>query len=86
MYEYMNEIAAETNMLAHVRSIGAITAADLITDVPRYGYQVFQQAAALGVLLRPLGNTLYWFPPLNIEKESLSFLKEATLKAIRSVW
>lgn len=46
MYEYMNEIAAETNMLANVRSIGAITAGDLITDVPRYGYQVFRHATA----------------------------------------
>jgi adenosylmethionine-8-amino-7-oxononanoate aminotransferase len=46
------------------------------------GYAVYQQAVKLGALLRPLGNTLYWLPPLNTSKDTLYELKEITQKAI----
>ena len=40
---------------------------------------------SLGALLRPLGNTLYWFPPLNTTQPILSDLKEITQKALLDV-
>jgi adenosylmethionine-8-amino-7-oxononanoate aminotransferase len=46
------------------------------------GYKVYQEAVKLGALLRPLGNTLYWVPPLNISAEVLYKLKEITQEAI----
>lgn len=87
MYEAMFEVANETNCLKHVRGIGAIVAADLICDDPnrRYGFEVYQEAIKLGALLRPLGNTIYWLPPLNIDEEVLVQLKNITTKAILSM-
>lgn len=38
----------------------------------RTGYRVFQEAVARGALLRPLGDTMYLFPPLTIGVEDIS--------------
>ncbi len=81
---HMQAIADHTGLLSNIRGIGAMVAADLVgNNLPaRFGYQVFQEAVKLGALLRPLGNTLYWLPPLNISAETLSELKKITLQAI----
>lgn len=86
MHEYMQEIALETKMLSQVRSLGAMVAADLICpSSQRLGYAVYRKAVLLGALLRPIGNTLYWLPPLNVEEDILLNLKNITTQAIRSV-
>ena len=84
MLEQMTEIANTTKKLANVRGIGAIVAADLITDSAqaRAGYEVFRRAVELGAFLRPIGNTIYWLPPLNIEREVVMLLKEITQEAL----
>jgi len=82
----MLDVAAKTQRLTNVRNIGAIVAADLILDREkqhqRIGYQVFQEAIKLGAYLRPLGNTIYWLPPLNIEEDVLFELQKITIQAI----
>jgi adenosylmethionine-8-amino-7-oxononanoate aminotransferase len=85
MRTYMQEIADETGGLTNVRSIGAIAAADLVCDTPdrRYGYEVYQRAVQLGALLRPIGNTLYWLPPLNVAMDTLLQLREVTMEAVK---
>jgi adenosylmethionine-8-amino-7-oxononanoate aminotransferase len=87
MQAHMQDIAEQTGKLANVRGIGAMVAADLICDEPgrRYGFEVYQEAVKLGALLRPIGNTVYWLPPLNVEWETLAELKEITMRAIESV-
>jgi len=82
--ELMNEVAESTGKLNNIRNIGSVVAADLIspTPIPRMGYKVYQEAIKLGALLRPLGNTLYWVPPMNISKEVLYKLKDITRNAI----
>ena len=82
LYQSMQEVADKTKKLKNIRHIGAMVAADLITNEKRAGYQVFQRAIKLGALLRPLGNTLYWLPPLNISTKILHKLKDITIKAI----
>ena len=66
----------------NIRNIGSVTAADLITDKNRGGYQVYQTAIKLGAFLRPLGNTIYWLPPLNTSKQTLQDLADITQDAI----
>ncbi len=87
MFRYMSEIAEHTGKLENVRSMGAIVAADFIVRDPqqRVGFEVYKSAVKLGALLRPLGNTIYWFPPLNIEFSTLQELKEITQKSIEMV-
>ena len=84
MRSYMDKIAQSTQKIINVRSIGAVVAADLVCDDPsrRLGYEVFQRAASLGALLRPLGNTIYWLPPLNIPFCDLAELKQITEQAL----
>lgn len=89
LYQLMREVMAVTQRLHNIRQIGAVVAADLIMDSPTAptGREVFEQALALGALLRPLGNTLYWLPPLNTEPAVLKRLQEITISAIeRAVW
>jgi adenosylmethionine-8-amino-7-oxononanoate aminotransferase len=78
----MHNIAAETGKLKNVRGIGAVVAADLTTDQPRVGYEVYQQAVKLGALLRPLGNTIYWTPPLNVGLDVAEQLARVTKQAL----
>lgn len=83
----MRDVASTTGKLKNVRGIGGIVAADLIVDDPkkRMGYAVYQEAVKRGALLRPLGNTIYWFPPLNVSEATLIELKEITEAAILAV-
>lgn len=82
----MQEVAAETGMLTNVRGIGMIAAADIKSEfikAPRAGYRVYRRAVELGALLRPLGNTIYWLPPLNTSLGTLEELKEITVRALK---
>lgn len=87
MLSAMLDIAEATGKLKNIRGIGAIVAADLICDDPnrRMGFEVYQHAVKMGALLRPIGNTIYWLPPLNMDMEILSQLKIVTEKAIGAV-
>lgn len=86
MRQNLQIIAGQTGMLKNIRGIGAVVAADLINDsgIPRMGYRLYQEAVKLGALLRPLGNTIYWLPPLNVTDETLFELKEITLTLLRA--
>lgn len=84
LQQHMQSIALETGALNNIRGLGAVVAADLINpkQIPRLGYRLYQEAVKLGVLLRPIGNTVYWMPPLNISDDTLHSLSELTLQAI----
>ncbi len=84
MLASMYDIADQTRKIHNVRGIGAIVAADIICDGPkrRRGFEVFQKAVERGALLRPLGNTIYWLPPLNMTIETLAKLKNMTRDAL----
>lgn len=87
MRERLDNIAEKTKKLTNVRGIGAIVAADLISDsgMSRQGFDVYRTAIKLGALLRPLGNTIYWLPPLNVEKDTLDKLSQITEQSLASV-
>jgi adenosylmethionine---8-amino-7-oxononanoate aminotransferase len=65
----------------HVRQLGTITALDL--DVPDGGYlagiwpKLYSLFLERGVLLRPLGNTIYVMPPYCITSEELDLVYAA---------
>ena len=88
MMQHLLDINQKTGKLKNLRGIGAIVAADL-TQHPtknRIGYDLFKEAVKLGALIRPIGNTLYWLPPLNIKTKTLETLKEVTLNAINNIY
>lgn len=71
----MQNIANSTGLLNNVRGIGSMVAADLI-DID--GFKLYQKAMDNGAILRPLGNSIYWFPPLNISRTTLDELSSIT--------
>lgn len=86
----MERIAQATGCLANLRGIGYLAAADLVrpdgSPFPpetRMGYQCYQKAVELGAWLRPLGDTIYFLPPLNTPAEVLDQLADITIDAIR---
>jgi adenosylmethionine-8-amino-7-oxononanoate aminotransferase len=86
MRERMAKVAEKTGRLKNIRAIGGMIAADL--DLPRHlenkriGFELYQIALKNGALLRPLGNSVYWLPPLNIEHNTLDRLADITERSI----
>lgn len=88
LYKNMKVVSEKTGQLTNIRNIGAIVAADLQCHptLPRLGYEIYKAAIKLGALLRPLGNTIYWLPPLNIECSVIEELRDITIDAIKQVY
>jgi adenosylmethionine-8-amino-7-oxononanoate aminotransferase len=87
MLDCMQEIAQLSGKLTNVRGIGALVAADLEHNGrDRMGNIIYQHALNQGALIRPLGNTLYWLPPINTNKEIIGKLSEITLNSIKMAY
>ena len=86
MSQYMHDIAISTQKLTNVRSLGAMVAADFIDMNHRKTSKDFERIALQnGALLRLLGRTLYWLPPLNTDKKTIEKLAEITLNSIKQL-
>ncbi|MDQ3038185.1 MAG: adenosylmethionine--8-amino-7-oxononanoate transaminase [Pseudomonadota bacterium] len=90
----MKQLAAPLASLPHVaqvRQTGMIVAIELARDgdrhtpfesVRRIGLRAYRAALERGVVLRPLGDTLYWMPPYCVDEAQLQLLARVTLDAI----
>jgi adenosylmethionine-8-amino-7-oxononanoate aminotransferase len=86
----MQMVADNTGALINLRGVGFAIAADIInpnTGKPfpaklRTGYECYQTAVELGALLRPLGDTIYFLPPLNTPDQILDDMAEIAEKAL----
>ena len=63
--------------VAHFRNAGMIWAFDMRGANPAFSQDFFRRALQEGVLLRPLGNTVYWMPPYVIAEADIDFLVNA---------
>ena len=91
----MRERAASLRELPHVadiRQCGMVVAFDLRPDGDwqksfaadrRVGLRAYRSALAQGVVLRPLGDVLYWMPPYCVDDDALDLLTDVTARAIR---
>jgi adenosylmethionine-8-amino-7-oxononanoate aminotransferase len=77
--------------VADARQAGMILAFELCKDGDRrtpfdpslrVGLRAYRAALEHGVVLRPLGDTLYWMPPYCIDDEQLQLLARVTREAI----
>lgn len=83
--------------LPHVgefRQCGMVAAVEMVQEKrvrsaypaqQRRGLQVYRKALASGALLRPLGNVIYFMPPLSITEEELQRLLNIAYEAIAEV-
>ena len=96
--KYFNQLIKETFLphknVGEVRSIGLINAIELVKDKTtkepfdsklRTGYQIYKKALKEGVLLRPLGDVIYFNPPLIIEKNDMDFVVEKAYKCMKDI-
>jgi len=76
----LNKALLDHPNVGEIRHIGLINAIELVTDKHtktgfdsnlRMGYQIYKKALANGLILRPLGNVLYFNPPLIINEEEI---------------
>lgn len=66
----------------HVRQRGMITAFDVVTENPQFARDCYAAALKHGVLLRPIGNTVYWMPPYCLTPSDQQHLVDATRAAV----
>jgi len=87
-YKYVGEI----------RTKGMITAIELVKDKKnkisfdwkeRIGYKIYREAERNGVLLRNLGDVIYFMPPYIINEKEINFMikvaKDAIFKILNSI-
>lgn len=87
MLTCLQDVAKLSGRLTNVRGLGGIVAADLENlEQERIGSKIYQHALDYGALIRPIGNTLYWLPPLNTNKEIIGKLSEITLHSIKRAY
>jgi adenosylmethionine-8-amino-7-oxononanoate aminotransferase len=71
--------------VAHFRNAGMIWAFDANTDDPLFARRFHQAAMERGLLLRPLGNTVYFMPPYILGGEEVELLIAGTQAALDEV-
>ena len=64
------------------RNTGMIWAFEVDTADPDFPRQFLARALARGLLLRPLGRTVYFMPPYVIDDEAIDFLAAGTLELL----
>ena len=69
--------------IQHLRHQGMIFAFDVITNNSQFSKQFYQAAIKHGVLLRPIGSTIYFMPPYTISESEIDFMLQATVKALQ---
>jgi adenosylmethionine-8-amino-7-oxononanoate aminotransferase len=62
-----------------------IWAFDAKTSDPLFARRFHRAALARGLLLRPLGNTVYFMPPYVLGGEEIALLVNGTLDALNAV-
>ncbi|SHH41327.1 adenosylmethionine-8-amino-7-oxononanoate aminotransferase [Caloranaerobacter azorensis DSM 13643] len=90
--EKVKELLLDIPYVGEFRQIGMIGAIELVKDKDtkesfdwreRVGYKIYKIALKYGVLLRPLGNVIYFMPPYVINDEQIELMVNVARKAIK---
>lgn len=78
--EILNGEILHHKNVGEIRSVGLINAIELVEDKAskkpfdeklRIGYEIYKEALKEGLILRPLGNVIYFNPPLTISEKQM---------------
>ena len=93
LIDIFEEISSATGVLKNIRCQGFVVAADLVNkdgsgieSGKRAGYAIYKEAVKRGLLMRPLGNTVYFLPPLNISEDILQRSLPIAVDSIKAVF
>ncbi|MEG0013031.1 MAG: adenosylmethionine--8-amino-7-oxononanoate transaminase [Cellulosilyticaceae bacterium] len=79
--------------VGEIRQMGLINAIELVEDKAnkksfdkrlRVGYEIYKIAVSNGLILRPLGDVLYFNPPINITEEDMNYMIEVCKKSMEA--
>jgi len=73
---------ADHPRVRHLRQRGMIAAFDVLSDDTQFSERFYRQALAREILLRPIGNTIYFMPPYVISHEECEFLVARAIAAL----
>jgi len=71
--------------IQHLRHQGMIFAFDVVTDNGQFAKQCYQAAMQRGLLLRPIGNTVYFMPPYTINEAEIALMVDTTLDVVKAM-
>ncbi len=83
--DYLNQLASPLQShpkVKNFRNCGMIWAFEVETDDPKFSNHFFQKALEKQLLLRPLGNTVYFMPPYIINEHEIEHLVNNVLQII----
>lgn len=96
--KYFNDLIKEKFLnhknVGEVRHIGLINAIEIVKNKRtkesfdsklRTGYQIYKKALKRGVILRPLGDVIYFNPPLIIEKKDMDYAVNTAFECMNEV-
>jgi adenosylmethionine-8-amino-7-oxononanoate aminotransferase len=69
--------------IEHIRQQGMILAFDVKSKNTQFSRDCYSAALKQGLLLRPIGNTVYFMPPYTITEPEIDLMMQATLLAIQ---
>jgi len=82
----MREMQVLTDLpIQYLRHQGMIFAFDVVTDNHHFAKQCYQQAMQHGLLLRPIGSTVYYMPPYTINVDEIAFMVHNTHQVIKQI-
>ena len=70
--------------IQHLRHQGMIFAFDAVTHNTHFSRQSYQAGVEQGLLLRPIGNTVYFMPPYTITESEIDFMISAARRAVKA--
>jgi adenosylmethionine-8-amino-7-oxononanoate aminotransferase len=68
--------------IQHLRQQGMIFAFDVDSTNPQFSRNCYAAAMTHGLLIRPIGNTVYFMPPYTVTDAEIDFMVDATRKAV----
>ncbi|MGN4124674.1 adenosylmethionine--8-amino-7-oxononanoate transaminase [Lysinibacillus sphaericus] len=91
MYKLAMEAFNQLPYVGEYRQVGLVGAIELVANpvtkeplpsAERIGYQIYKRALAKGLLIRPLGNILYFMPPYVITDDEMRFMIDTAKETI----
>ncbi|HQS36792.1 MAG: adenosylmethionine--8-amino-7-oxononanoate transaminase [Methylotenera sp. 24-45-7] len=71
--------------IKHLRHQGMIFAFDAVTEDAQFSKRCYQAAIAQGLLLRPIGNTVYFMPPYTITESEIDLMVNTTYAVLKAI-
>ncbi|TLD84930.1 adenosylmethionine--8-amino-7-oxononanoate transaminase [Helicobacter trogontum] len=76
------EVLRESHRVMNMRICGMVVAFEVMTEKERPNILIFEEGLKRGLLLRPLGNTIYFMPPYIITQDSISHVVKSLKEII----